>query len=165
MNTRTAKNTKLCDKSVLLLDGGPAFRGYTPDTYSNRVYSLNRGTIDLLERIGAWSAITSIRHRPVHRMQVWDARSDAMITFSGAGQTNEMSCIVENDVLVHAVLEQLQKTIGSQVSIQNGSRIETVQLANVPNGCGRVLLKTGESYSCDLLVSALHIHRLSCHFY
>lgn len=158
----SAKNPKLTDKSVLLLDGAPAFRGYSPDTYSNRVYSLNRGTVELLERIGAWQTIVGIRHRPVQRMQVWDARSDAQITFGGGGAAgaahSEIACIVENDVLVHAVLEQLRNHCADQeVHVQNGSRIEAVQLpaSAAPNDSGRVTLTTGESFSCDLLVSVV----------
>lgn len=66
----TAKNPKLTEKRVLLLDGGPSFKCYSPDSFSNRVYALNQSTIDLLTSLDAWSTITNIRHQPVKRMQV-----------------------------------------------------------------------------------------------
>lgn len=153
---RSAKNPKLNDKRVLLLDGAPAFGGYSADSFSNRVYALSGGTVNLLQRIDAWQTITDIRHRPVRRMQVWDASSDAMITFSGDAVAADMAFIVENDVLLHAVLKQLEGVVN--VTVQNGSRIEEVQLASVPNGSGLVRLKSGEAFSCDLLVSVLVLY-------
>lgn len=64
------KSTKLQDKKVLLLDAAPTFKGYDPDIYSNRVYALNKNTVNLLKKIGAWDTIKSIRCRPVKQMQV-----------------------------------------------------------------------------------------------
>lgn len=116
------------------------------------MYALNRGTVELLQRIEAWPTITGIRHRPVRRMQVSDASSDAMIAFSGEQIAADMAYIVENDVLVHAVLQQLQAA-GDNVSVQNGARIEGVRLSAGPHGRGVVQLKSGQAFSCDLLVS------------
>lgn len=119
------------------------------------MFALNRGTVELLQRIDAWPAITAIRHRPVRRMQVWDARSDAMIAFGGAAIAADMAYIVENDVLLHAVLEQLNSgDVARQVRVQNGSRIEAVELATGAGERGAVRLQTGEEFSCDLLVSS-----------
>lgn len=66
----TAKNTKLADKKVLLLDGAPEFKGYDEKVYSNRVYSINKNTVNLMKSIGAWETIKSIRCHPVKQMQV-----------------------------------------------------------------------------------------------
>lgn len=65
-----AKNARLCEKKVLLLDGAPKFKGYSHDTYSNRVYSINHNTVKLMKDIGAWDTIKSIRVCPVKQMQV-----------------------------------------------------------------------------------------------
>lgn len=65
-----AKNPKLCEKKVLLLDGAPKFKGYNANKFSNRVYSINQNTVNLMKEIGAWETIKSIRCRPVKQMQV-----------------------------------------------------------------------------------------------
>lgn len=65
-----AKNQKLADKKVLLLDGAPKFKEYNKEKYSNRVFSINKGTVDLMKSIDAWETIKSIRFQPVKQMQV-----------------------------------------------------------------------------------------------
>lgn len=66
-----AKNPKLGEKKVLLLDGAPKFKGYSENTYSNRVYAINHNTVKLMKDIGAWDTIKSIRCRAVKQMQVY----------------------------------------------------------------------------------------------
>lgn len=63
----------LADKKILLLDGSPQFKGYQKDGFSNRVFALSKGTVELLNSIGAWDTITSIRCKPVKQMQVFDS--------------------------------------------------------------------------------------------
>lgn len=65
-----AKNTKLSDRKVLVLDGAPKFKGFNADKYSNRVYAINKGTVSLMESIGAWNTIVNTRCQPVKQMQV-----------------------------------------------------------------------------------------------
>lgn len=65
-----ARNGMLCEKRVLLLDGGPKLSGYDEKVYSNRVFAINQNTVKLMEQIGAWDTIKSIRCRPVKQMQV-----------------------------------------------------------------------------------------------
>lgn len=60
----------LCEKRVLLLDGAPPNKGYDEKVYGNRVFAINQNTVKLMEQIGAWETIKSIRCRPVKQMQV-----------------------------------------------------------------------------------------------
>lgn len=60
----------LCDKRVLLLDGAPQFKGLNKDVVSNRVFSINEGTVNLMKSIDAWDTICSIRCQPIKQMQV-----------------------------------------------------------------------------------------------
>lgn len=55
---------------MLLLDAAPKFKGYTENTYSNRVYAINHNTVRLMKEIGAWDTIKSIRIQRVKQMQV-----------------------------------------------------------------------------------------------
>lgn len=66
-----AKNTKLSDRQVLVLDGAPKFKGFNADKYGNRVYAINKGTVSLMESIGVWDKIVNVRCQPVKQMQVW----------------------------------------------------------------------------------------------
>lgn len=65
-----------------------------------------------------------------------------------------MAFIVENDVLVHAILKEFEAS--SNVTIQNNSRIESVLLPKDGSQYGSVTLSTGENYSCDLMVRIRH---------
>lgn len=60
----------LCEKRVLLLDGAPKQKAYDEKIYSNRVFAINHNTVKLMQQIGAWDTIKSIRCRPVKQMQV-----------------------------------------------------------------------------------------------
>lgn len=82
---------------------------------------------------------------------MWDGVSDACITFA---HDQNISYIVENDVLVHGILEEMKKN--TNITLTNSSKIKEVHLAqneNSANGSGSVILQSGEKYSCDLLVS------------
>lgn len=74
-----------------------------------------------------------------------------MITFQGDNLADDMAYIVENDVLVHSVLQEIAKH--PKIELQNNSKIDDVQLANDVDTLGYVTLKTGEQYSCNLMVS------------
>lgn len=73
-----------------------------------------------LSDIGAWSSIEKLRCKPFHRMQVWDACSDSMITFNHPDLVQEIAYIVENDVTVSAITEQLDKLQNVEVKYKTG---------------------------------------------
>lgn len=62
-----------------------------------------------------------------------------------------MAYIVENDLIMSVLLEQLEQN--PNVEIRSSSSISSVQLPKDGGNHSGVSLKTGESYSCDLLVS------------
>lgn len=80
-------------------------------------------------------------------MQVWDACSDAFISFTN---TDNVAFIVENDLLLEAVYNKLKKV--SNVTIKNNAKIVSVELADAHNSVGTMTLKSGETYSCNLMV-------------
>ncbi|OXB66818.1 hypothetical protein ASZ78_003520 [Callipepla squamata] len=55
---------------------------------------------------GAWDHVCSLRCKPFRRMQVWDACSEAIITFE-KDDLDDMGYIVENDVIMSALTKQL----------------------------------------------------------
>lgn len=86
-------------------------------------------------------------------MQVWDCRSDALITFNHDNFIGDVTYIVENDVLVHAILKELEPF--SNISIRNGTKIDQVLLERDGLTFGKVQLNTGEEFSAELLVSKI----------
>lgn len=62
-----------------------------------------------------------------------------------------MAYIVENDLLMSALLEQLEEN--QNVTLKSSTSIGSVQLPKDGYDRSGVSLKSGERYSCDLLVS------------
>lgn len=83
-------------------------------------------------------------------MQVWDGCSDALITFNHDNFIGDVSYIVENDVLLHSVLKELEPF--SNITIRNEAIIERISLEKEGLPCNKVELKTGEDFSAELLV-------------
>uniref|UniRef100_A0A1B0CV72 Ubiquinone biosynthesis monooxygenase COQ6, mitochondrial n=1 Tax=Lutzomyia longipalpis TaxID=7200 RepID=A0A1B0CV72_LUTLO len=111
---------------------------------------LNHNTIDLLSTIGAWNHISSVRYKEIKEMQVWDAMSDAFITFNN--QEQELAYIVENDLIVDAALKTLENI--QNVRIEYNSSIEECSLPAGNEMLTAVTLKDGRRITCNLLVGA-----------
>ncbi|OXU21307.1 hypothetical protein TSAR_001509 [Trichomalopsis sarcophagae] len=147
-----ANNRRLESKRILLLEGGSKFKYEPKEQYSNRVVALNKQTRVLLSSIGAWKHIEAVRFTPVRKMQVWDACSDAMITFNEDHLADELAYIVENDVLLHAVDTVLSER--KSVKVINNAKVEDVVLSDIPGVNPSIHLQNGESFRAKLLVGA-----------
>lgn len=62
----------------------------------------------------------------------------------------DVAYIVENDVLMHAILKELEPC--TNITIQNDARIEQVLLERDGLPFGKVQLATGDSFTAELLV-------------
>ncbi|XP_055849080.1 ubiquinone biosynthesis monooxygenase COQ6, mitochondrial [Episyrphus balteatus] len=147
-----AKNKVLSEKKVLLLEGAPPFKGFAGGQYGNRVSAINNGSVELFKSIGAWDKISSTRYKPVKQMQVWDGSSDALITFNHDNFSENVACIIENDLMLDAIYTQLETA--QNVTILNKSMVGDVKLRMDGNPKNVVSLKNGDSMSCDLLIGA-----------
>ncbi|CAO1429231.1 unnamed protein product [Diamesa tonsa] len=147
-----AKNETLADKKVLLLESAPTFKDPSKEKYSNRVSAINRQSVKLLDQVGAWDHIKSIRYKPVMQMQVWDGVSNERIDFQHTSLADSVACIVENDLILEALYRQLQTL--NNIEIKNESRLESCILPKDGAQTSEVTLKSGENYSCDLLIGA-----------
>ncbi|XP_014477633.1 PREDICTED: ubiquinone biosynthesis monooxygenase COQ6, mitochondrial isoform X2 [Dinoponera quadriceps] len=153
-----ANNHRLEGKKVLLLEGSDK-QEYTPqEQYSNRVVALNQQTRILLSSLGVWQHIEEVRYCPVKKMQVWDACSDAMITFNEDYLYNELAYIVENDLLLHAVNKQLSQK--ENVTVIYNSKVAEIKLPNTIERYTTIELKSGKQYRTRLLVGADGVNSL-----
>lgn len=146
-------------KKILLLEAGnKKVMDEVPATYSTRVSSISPGSATLLSGIGAWDHITSMRFKPYQKMQVWDACSDALITFDKENLQDEMAYIVENDIIVAALTKQLD-TLSDNVQVKYRSKVVkytwpmSYQAADsIP--WVQITLASGETLQAKLLIGA-----------
>ncbi|XP_033980905.1 ubiquinone biosynthesis monooxygenase COQ6, mitochondrial [Trematomus bernacchii] len=146
-------------KKILLLEAGnKKVMDKVPDTYSTRVSSISPGSASFLTGIGAWDHITQMRCKPYKKMQVWDACSDALITFDKDNLEDEMAYIVENDIAVAALTKQLD-SLSDNVRVQYRSKV--VKYAwPMPHQTAdsipwvKVTLASGETVQTKLLIGA-----------
>ena len=106
----------LANKRVLLLEATKTVPTLIPDEsapFSNRVYAMSPGSKAILDRLGIWEHVW--RTQDVLSLQVWDALSDASITFSNPGFEDPVAHIVESAVLSYAIQKVLSKVKGAVV--------------------------------------------------
>uniref|UniRef100_A0A182PFC6 FAD dependent oxidoreductase domain-containing protein n=1 Tax=Anopheles epiroticus TaxID=199890 RepID=A0A182PFC6_9DIPT len=143
------KNTRLHNKNILLLEAAASFKKPSTEQYSNRVSAISKGTYRLMKTIGAWEEIEQTRVKPVLKMQVWDACSDALITFNYDDFSENISWIVENDVLLASIYRQLESV--PNVRVRYASKLASCELIRDGANRSTVHLADGEKLNCDLL--------------
>lgn len=98
---------------VILLDGGsltvPPFD--PKSAFAPRVSALSIASQNVLENLGAWSAVLARRVSPYREMQVWDGSGTGSIHFRASDAHAEvLGHIIENQIVQDALLEQLQNS-------------------------------------------------------
>lgn len=156
-----AYNDCFLDKRIVMLESAPDKGDFKlPTRYSNRTCALNPSTATLLSRFGAWQEVEKMRCQPVRRMQVWDSCSDSMIAFSQEDMTDPLAHIVENDVILGAIMQQLRKA-PNKVEIKFQSSAKSYNIPGVAETREstkrpfvRVELKDGSFLNAQLLIGA-----------
>lgn len=95
-------------KQVAVLEVASPAAFSSSDPFDYRVSALSRASQRLLEKAGAWQAVSARRAAPYETMQVWDATGSGLIRFEAADLGEpDLGHIVENRVLQLALLETL----------------------------------------------------------
>lgn len=158
MAAAAAKNGALRNKKILLLEGAPEKNIVIKEDYSNRVSALNATTTDLMERLGAWKLMTNSRVNPVKKMIIWEACSDAKISFANDDHSL-LNNLVENDVTEKALTE-VMKECHDNLTVMYGSKVKSYKLpnvsetSNVPKEPVTITLDSGEVIETELLIGA-----------
>ncbi|CAD5114549.1 DgyrCDS3667 [Dimorphilus gyrociliatus] len=149
------KTSMLNHLNILLLES----QAYKPtekvqNVFSNRVSAISPASIELLKSVGAWERIEKTsRYQPVKRMQVWDFASDSTITFNNPNPEHNLAFIVENDVIVDALVEQIKEC--ENVSMRSGTRVEKFAIpSNESTDLVELTLEDGEKILTRLLIGA-----------
>lgn len=112
----------------MLLEAGKNVGEFVvPEQFSNRTCALNPATVRLLSSFGSWQEIESMRYYSALRMQVWESCADAMITFSNSDMSEPLAYIVENDIILAAIMRAL-KTKQDRVEIRYETKAEVFDL-------------------------------------
>ncbi|XP_072929950.1 ubiquinone biosynthesis monooxygenase COQ6, mitochondrial [Epargyreus clarus] len=150
------KTSLLSNLRVLLLEGSPDKKFELKPEYSNRVVALSQNTKTLMNSINVWGHIEKMRLQPVRHMQVWDACSDALITFSSTDiMDDDVAYIVENDVLLHAVNTELKSPEIKNIEVVYGAKIEGYEIPTTHGSQESIVkMSNGDTYSCQLLIGA-----------
>ncbi|KAA8582240.1 hypothetical protein FQN60_008980, partial [Etheostoma spectabile] len=138
-------------KKILLLEAGnKKVMDKVPENYSIRVSSISPGSASILSACGA-RLISGTN-------KVWDACSDALITFDKENLQDEMAYIVENDIIVAALTKQLD-CLSDNVQVKYRSKV--VKYAwPLPHQAAdsipwvKVTLASGETVQTKLLIGA-----------
>jgi ubiquinone biosynthesis monooxygenase Coq6 len=144
------------NKNIVLLESSQNRPIKLGAEYSNRVAALNPGSVQLLERIGAWKIIEEHRFNPVHNMRVWESLSDASISFSNPDGT-PLNYLVEND-LTQLALNSVLETC-SNLTVVYGAKAEKYTLPNpgkesIPEEKVLIHLENGDTVETDLIIGA-----------
>lgn len=117
---------------------------HTPDA---RVSALNHHSEQLLTNLGVWPQLA--RKTAYQRMEVWEKDSFAHIDFSAQlAQRNQLGHIVENQVLVNALLTAIREC-------SNILTIEQAAISELDQGKNEVFVRMGDStMSAALVVGA-----------
>ncbi|KAI9560575.1 hypothetical protein GHT06_011523 [Daphnia sinensis] len=145
------RNDRLKNKRILLLESSN-YKELNLTAYNLRVCALNLNSKLLLESLGAWQHIVNARCSPVKKMQVWDACSDALITFGRADLSEEIAWIVENNVIQDSLMKELQHK--NQVDVQYQSKVIHYRLPNHADDAVQVTLENGSHFTTDLIIGA-----------
>lgn len=85
------------------------------------------------------------------QMQVWDAISDASITFGDETSQDDISYVVENGLVIDSVNKELNNI--ENVEVLYETKVKSYHLPENEEGKVNLCLENGLNYKCELLVS------------
>jgi len=139
--------------NITLIDAGekPVFD--IKNDISMRVSAVAPGSVSVLSSVGAWQEISNTRACPYRCMKVWDAAGNVegpeTLSFDAAEfAVPQLGYIVENELLRHSLLRQLEQTAASvcfETSIDSVDR--TAHRFEIG-------LQSGSKLNPDLLIGA-----------
>ena len=140
--------------SITLIDQGakpsPPSLDQDKPVFDPRVVALSHRSVALLQDIGAWPLVAKQRCCDYQHMRVWDDEGTGALDFHAAElQQASLGCIVENSLLLSAILLRLDE-------LENITLIRQQALADIeqdPQG-KHVILSDGRCITPQLLVAA-----------
>lgn len=99
---------------------------WNTDTFDLRVSAITRASQRILDSLGAWSIIASMRLSPFRDMHVWDATGDGVIHFDSAEIGEDcLGHIIENSAIQTALYQVCRKS--ENISWYQGVKAEQIK--------------------------------------
>lgn len=118
------------------------------DDYDLRVSALNKNSQQLIQTIGCWDAIQSLRSGPYDKMHVWDQADAFQLDFSAAELAQDyLGYIVENSIIRKALHDNLPQNIEWLCPIKLTSVVETDDRI-------QLITEDGQVYQTKLVIGA-----------
>jgi 2-octaprenylphenol hydroxylase len=135
---------------ITLLEAQHFQPSYTPTTFDSRVVAITAASQQFLDNIGIWSIVRKHRLCAYTGMEVWDGEGTGHIYFDcrEVGES-ALGYIVENSIIVEALLEQLKQ---SSVEWRCPAKVSAI---NLPTGkeSALVILDDGSTFESTLIIA------------
>lgn len=139
--------------SIAVIEPAAAPKRFQGANFDPRVVALTRNSERLFTRLGVWRAILEQRACAYQHMFVWDGEGTGHIVFDCHDfHEPNLGHIVENSVILHAVLENLSDC--ANVSILRSHPITAIDLNNGAAPITDVILDNGMVLQTQLLLAA-----------
>ncbi len=138
---------------IALIEAQTDLPDLNPDQLEVRVSALSEASRQLLEQLGAWSAMTQMRVTPYQGMQVWDAQGSAAIEFNAQEVgVAHLGYMVENLVTVQGLWSQVKDQ--PNLTFFQGATPLALSEAQDAQGLRQLRLDSGELLEARLVVAA-----------
>lgn len=155
-----ARRPECAHVRLAVVDAGDTPCAYSGQNFDPRVVALSEKSQQLLERVGAWSAIAERRACAYRAMYVWDGEGTASIEFCAEDvHKAQLGHIVENSVVVRALHQCLAAL--PAITLLQGRHVKGFH-RSVDGVCELVLqgpvATQCKSVSCSMVVAADGAH-------
>ena len=136
---------------IALIDNSTHVAWQRGASFGLRVSAINLASSKLLDELGVWEEILSMRSFPYTSMMVWEEQGNASIEFNASETAHaQLGSIVENQVILTA----LDKVLMAQDSVTRFDDCSLQQLTAIGDSSMLVELDNGERISAKLVVGA-----------
>lgn len=138
------------DLRITLLEATPFVTSCDADHFDPRVVAITAASQQLLQAVGAWPAILQKRVCAYTRMEVWDGMGTGHIEFDCREVAEPtLGYIVENSIILEALLQQLQQT---PVELLCPAKVSAINLPTQQEPA-LVVLEDGRTLRASLIIA------------
>ncbi len=135
-------------RSVLVVEG-KAPKAFTPEQPMDiRVSAISEHSVEILESLGAWQAISDMRVCPYRRLETWEHPDCRTRFHSDELNMERLGYIVENRLIQLGLWAEFEKY--PNLTLRCPETLQHIEFSATP----QVTLSSGECFTADLVVGA-----------
>jgi len=135
-------------RSVLVVEG-KAPKAFTPEQPMDiRVSAISEHSVEILESLGAWQAISDMRVCPYRRLETWEHPDCRTRFHSDELNMERLGYIVENRLIQLGLWAEFEKY--PNLTLRCPETLQHIEFSAAP----QVTLSSGECFTADLVVGA-----------